>query len=217
MKTIIDVKNVPALEVMKRAGTIEKMLVKTNSARFIVSIYDLPLTAADVIDTKRKDEIRCTSGDYFVKYDPVGSKFHNPKYPYTIKTSDVLGFNLKVSGIDHLYRLSRVFPEVAWILRNSYYNDNLFNVAKSNPGMTVSFSLRFFDYQEMIKNKMNAMGLNPTDHKPFVTFRFAESLPHVTIDEESFWPELNGAKSKYWSETKRFDAEYDAKLASTNQ
>jgi hypothetical protein len=216
MKTIID-KNASAIDVMKRAGTIEKMLVTTNSSRFIISLNDSPLTATDVLDPKRKDEIRCTSGDYFVKYDPVGSKFHNPKYPYTIKTSDMLGWNLKVSGIDHLYRISRVFPEVAWILRNSYFNDNLFNVAKSNPGMVVAFSLRFFDYQQMIMNKMNAAGLNPIENKPFVAFRFAKNLPHVNLDEESFWPELNVTKNKYWSETKRFDTEQSGKLAQTNQ
>lgn len=196
-----------SLQRITELATIEKMLVKTNSARFIIQLDDEPLTGTDVLDPKRKDKIRCTSGDYFIKYDPVGSKFNNPKYPYTFKTSDLLGFNVKVSGMKHLYQLSHIFPEIAWIMRNSYYNDNLFAVARTNPGMTVAFSLRFFDYQEMIIKKMNAMGINPLENKPFVTFRFAENLPHQTIDEESFWPELNEAKSRYWSETKRFDAE----------
>ena len=198
-------------------ATIEKRLVKTNSARFIIALDDSVITAADVLDPKCKDKIRCTSGDYFLKYDPVGSKFKNPKYPYTIKTSDMLGWNLKVSGPNHLHAMKKIFPEVAWILRNSYYDDSLFAIARTNPGMIVSFSLDFIRYQHMLMTKMNAMGLDPSVHHPFVTFRFAESLPHTTIDEESFWPELNEAKSKYWSETKRFDAERGAELAKTNQ
>jgi len=198
MKTIID-KNASAIDVMKRAGTIEKLLVKTNSSRFIVSLRDEPLLAVDVLDPNKKDEIRCTTGSYFIKYSPTGDKFFNPKYPYTIKTSDMLGWNLCVSGPQHLAKVKMVFPEVAWILRNSTFDDVLFGIAKSCPGAIVPFCLDVVRYSAMITAKMNARGIDPTENKPFVTFKFADKLPHVTVDEKDFWPNKDEARSKYFA------------------
>jgi len=205
MKTMINETNLEGIKRVKQYATIEKMLVKTNSSRFIVSLRDEPLLASDVLDPKRRDEIRCTTGSYFIKYSPSGDKFFNPKYPYTIKTSDMLGWNLCVSGPQHLAKIKMVFPEVAWILRNSTFDDTLFAIAKSCPGAIIPFSLDAVRYSNMIIAKMNKAGIDPTENKVFVTFKFADKIPHVTVDEKDFWPNKDEARAKYFAVSNSLD------------
>lgn len=197
---------------IKELATIEKRLVKTNSMRFIISLQEEPVLPKDVIDPSMKGSIRCTDGTFYMRYDPQGSNAKNHNYPYLIKTHDMLGVNIRVSGPTQLHKLKKILPELDWIIRNTNYSDELFLVAKTHPGLMIPFAFDVVRYQSMIVSKMNRYGINPTVYKPLVTFRFATEIPHIDVDEESFVPEKS--KSRYLEALNKVE---QAELASTNQ
>lgn len=185
-------KAVSSIERIAELGTLEKRLVKTNSMRFVISLHDEPVLAKDILDPAMKESIRCTDGTFYVRYDPQGSNAKNHNYPYLIKTHDLIGVNIRVSGPEQFHKLSFYLPEISWIIRNTNYKDEMFHVAKIHPGLMIPFVFNIVAYNDMILKKMNRYGINPLLHKPLVTFRFAMSLPHIDVNEEEFVP----AKSK---------------------
>jgi len=194
-------------------ATIEKRLVKTNSARFIVSINDDIVLASDLLDPVRRASLRGTTGQFALKYDPYNNGVET-KYKYVFYTGDLYGINIRVSGPEHFHKLAFIIPELGWIKRNTTYDDKLFVVAKAHPAMPVPFCLDAVRYYDMIIAKMNAAGIDPTENKPFVAFRFAENLPHIDVDIKSLY--MPECKKYYFAALTKIEQE-GAKLASTNQ
>lgn len=185
-------KTVSSIARIAELGTLEKRLVKTNSMRFVISLHDEPVLSRDILDPSMKASIRCTDGTFYLRYDPQGSNAKNHNYPYLIKTHDLIGVNIRVSGPEQFHKLSFYLPEISWIIRNTNYKDEMFRVAKIHPGLMIPFTFNIVAYNDMIISKMNRYGINPLVHKPLVTFRFAMSLPHIDVNEEELIP----AKSK---------------------
>ena len=194
-------------------ATIEKRLVKTNSARFIVSLDDSVVLYSDLLDPERRKNLRGTTGQFSLKYDSYNHGVET-KYKYIFFTNDFYGINIRVSGPAHFHKLAFIIPELGWIKRNTTYDDKLFVVAKAHPGIPVPFSLDAVRYYDMIVAKMNAAGIDPTENKPFVAFRFAENLPHIEIDTRTMY--MPECKKYYFAALTRIEQE-GAKLASTNQ
>lgn len=194
-------------------GTIEKRLVKTNSARFIVNLDDEPVLYSDLLDPVRRRKLRGTNGMFFVKYDPDGC-WNKSKYKYLLQIGDLYAVNLRVANLNHLYKLSTFIPELAWVIRNTNFNDQLFAIAKAHPGMPVPFCLDAPRYYNMILKKMNAAGIDPTENKPFVTFKFADNLPHITVDVEAL--QMPECKKYYFAALEKIEKE-NTELVTTNQ
>jgi hypothetical protein len=99
-------------------------------------------------------------------------------------------------------------------MRNTNYSDDLFHVAKIHPGLMIPFTFNVVKYNDMILSKMNRYGINPLEHKPLVTFRFAMKLPHIDVDEKDFIPLKS--KQRYLNALDQIEQE-GAKLVTTNQ
>ena len=212
MKTMISETKGPIAKIAE-LGTIENRLVKTNSARFIVSLRDEPVLYEDLLDPERRKAIRGTTGLYCLKYDPYNNGVET-KYKYVFYTGDLYGINIRVSGPEHFHKLAFIIPELGWLKRNTTYDDKLFAVAKAHPAMPIPFSLDAVRYYDMIVAKMNAAGIDPTENKPFVTFKFASNLPHLDVDIKSLYmPECKKYYFKALLEIEKAGAE----LAKTNQ
>ena len=202
-----------AIEDIAKMAAIENMLVKTNSTCFIVSLRDEPVVAADLLDPHRKDDIRCTRGYFCIKYDPYNNGV-DTKYKYVFTTHEFYGINIRVSGPEHFHELAYLIPELGWIIRNTTFDDILFAVAKAHPAMPIPFCIDAGRYYKNIIAKMNEKGIDPTVHKPFVTFKFASDRPYLDVDVKS----LNRPECKKYYMNALLKIEQEgAKLASTNQ
>lgn len=156
-----------------RQETIKNGLFLSDASRFIVKLDDTYPTTMEILG--HDPLVRSTRGEYFIKYEPDGAGQRNNAFPFVVG-NDLIGFRFKVANSDHFKALADVFPEVAWLLRNTNYNPKLFSIAKKHPGMTVPFSVNFVEYVEKIDTSINRNEIDPNTYKPLVTYRAPKRL-----------------------------------------
>lgn len=195
-----------AAEKLVRAEVIKSTLIVGQTSRHIVKLDDSYPFAADVIG--HDPLIRVTYGTYFIKYQPDGSFQRATGFPFSIG-NDLVGFALKAKNSQHFEKMAEIFPEVAWILRNTNYSPKLFAIAKMHPGMPFGFSVNWADYVERLTNWGDAHGIDLTINKPLITFRVSEKICNYDLDDKAFAPTCGQYATKI-AEAKRIAAELTA-------
>ena len=112
--------------------------------------------------------VRTTSGFFTLTYNPEGSPKRVKDKPYTFG-QDLIAARISVSGPRHLRALGDRIPEIGWILKWSFFTDDLFAIAKQHPGIAFGFNVNWPKYAAMIEAKAEQMGID-IDHKPFLTY-----------------------------------------------
>lgn len=156
-----------------KAETIKNGLFLSDASRFIIKLDDTYPTKEQILN--HNPLIRSTRGTYFIKYEPEGSDQKKDKLTFVVG-NDLVGFKFKVRNSDHFEALAKVFPEVAWLLRNTNYDPKLFLVAKMHPGMIVPFSLNIGTYVDRLVEQMNRDKIDFNTNKPLVTYRVRKDL-----------------------------------------
>ena len=144
------IENTVAKQIFK-AGIIEKNLFEDRSGRAIIKLDGSLPTDFDIVNGSPL--LRSTHGVYHIIYSPrcMHGKVEKSK-PFCV-ICDLLKFNLYVTGSKHFEKLADVYPEVAWLIKNTNYNGDLFFLAKIHPGVRMSFSLNFGEYGRTIFEK----------------------------------------------------------------
>jgi len=151
------------------AVAIENTLIVGQTSRYIIVLDDSYPTVADL--TGANPLVRATNGQYFIKYEPPGS-YHGKigDLPFVIG-NDMVGFRFKTKNSDHFRKIASIFPEVAWMIRNTNYNDYLFAVAQLHPGMIVPFCLDVSRYVNNLIEQAKKTGMDIKKIRPLVTFK----------------------------------------------
>jgi len=133
----------------------------------VVRISELPVVI-DLSTGLLPRDARTTNGFYTITYNPEGSPKRVKGKPYTFG-QDMIRGRFCVSGVNHLWALSKRIPEFAFILKWSNYSDGLFALAKQHPGVPFPFNFNWAEYGGMIEKKAEEMGID-IDHKPFFVY-----------------------------------------------
>jgi len=134
-------------------------------SRLVISVDDTPVSWKRIM---RKDRsLRFTTGNYALCYKPSGSNVHNARSPFVLWT-DVIGFKVSVCCANHLRDLAAYIPEVGWLLRNTTFCDELFDIARKHAGVPIPFSLKVDEYVR----KLEAQGIK--DDGIFFSHRCSE-------------------------------------------
>lgn len=133
----------------------------------VVSLDENPIVI-DLSTGLLPTNVRTTSGFFTLTYNPEGSPKRVKDKPYTFG-QDLIAARISVSGPKHLKALGKRIPEIGWILRWSFFTDDLFALAKQHPGIAFGFNVNWPKYAAMIEAKAEQMGID-IDHKPFLTY-----------------------------------------------
>jgi hypothetical protein len=133
----------------------------------IVSVDEQPVIF-DPNTFRLTSNCRKTNGFFTITYNPEGSPKHVRGKPYTIG-QDLVPGRFCVSGVRHWRALCDRIPEFGWMLKWSYYDDGLFDVAKKHPGVAFGFNIKWAEYAKMIEDKAEKMGID-IDHKPYFVY-----------------------------------------------
>jgi len=144
---------------------IENEALNSHQWRVVANLFDEPVTFEDY--DRLKPYVRTTCGIYYIKYVPKADRFRVPGCPWVL-VQDMVGSRIVLNGPEHLHRLAKQIPEIAWILRNTNYSDGLFSMAARHPGIKMPFCLDVVKYGEMILEKAKEKGID-IDGKPFVS------------------------------------------------
>jgi len=133
----------------------------------VVSLDELPIVL-DPVTGMLSTSVRSTGGYFTLTYNPEGSPKRMNGKPYCVGQDFIAG-RICVSGPRHWHCLCDRIPELKWIEKWSYLDDNLFALAKKHPGVAFGFNVRWAEYAAMIEQKADAMGID-IDHKPFLVY-----------------------------------------------
>jgi len=135
---------------------VEDRLTKCHQWRLCVSLQYKPITEYDYYNApKIRPDIRTTSGIYYIKYVPRCDRWRVLAFPYVF-VNDITNKRIVVSGPEHLKALANEIPEIRFILDNSSYDDELFNIAAMHPGIKIPFCLDSINYcKKIIANACN--------------------------------------------------------------
>ena len=151
----------------KRARSKPKDVPVTAFFKKVVSLDELPV-AIEPFSGLLSRNVRTTSGFFTLTYNPEGSPKRVKDKPYTIG-QDLLACRICVSGVRHWNCLCKRIPELMWIKKWSFLNDEFWAVAKQHPGVAFGFNVNWPAYAKMIEEKAEKMGID-IDHKPFLTY-----------------------------------------------
>lgn len=133
----------------------------------VVSLDEMPITI-EPFSGLLSTNVRTTSGFFTLVYNPEGSPKRVKDKPYTFG-QDLFAARISVSGPRHLRALGERIPEIGWILKWSYFSDELFALAKKHPGIAFGFNVNWPEYAKMVEAKAEQMGID-IDHKPYLTY-----------------------------------------------
>ena len=142
------------VEQLQEVAITEDTLKAAKSARCLISLDDSPVTEDKILSNNSL--IRSTCGVYYIGFNDgktrIG-KYKGFKYKPFFIICDLFACPLRVNGPEHFRELANVFPEIAWLLRNTNYNDELFRLAREHLGIQFNFNLDFVAYEKMLKEK----------------------------------------------------------------
>lgn len=133
----------------------------------VVSLDEMPITIEPFSGLLPRT-VRTTSGFFTLTYNPENSPKRIKDKPYTFG-QDLIAARISVSGPRHLKALGKRIPEIGWILKWSFFTDDLFALAKQHPGISFGFNVNWPKYAAMIEKKAEEMGID-IDHKPFLAY-----------------------------------------------
>ena len=151
----------------KKKGDKPKNVPVTAYFKKVVALDELPI-AIDPFTGLLSRNVRTTSGYFTLTYNPEGSPKRVKDKPYTVG-QDLIACRICVSGPAHFKKLCTRIPELMWIKKWSYLNDDLWAVAKKHPGVAFGFNVNWVAYANMIEKKAEEMGID-IDHKPFLVY-----------------------------------------------
>lgn len=152
---------------MKRLGISENSLVSPVCTKYIVDLRDRPVSYKNFISLD--PNVRATSGMYYVRYVPVGSRHTSQGKPFVIG-QDMLHFCVAVSNVQHWHCLAKRIPELGWIERNTTLTNSLFGFAKKHPNMNFTFTIDWERYGDKMTEIAHREGID-IDNKPFVSYK----------------------------------------------
>lgn len=126
--------------------------------------------------------LRATKGLYMIKYIPRGSKDYKKGRPFRIG-QDLVRWDVHISGYKAWTKLAEVLPEFRWLFRNSTLTENMFRIAVEHPGMALWFSVKWDEYEAMLKQKSSAVqkGLLMSRKSSVAEYKTLPQLENTTL------------------------------------
>lgn len=91
--------------------------------------------------------LKFTNGTYELIYRPISKqREHAKEHPFIVRCDMLPGSKIRVKDWPMLYRLSKQDPVIAWIVKWTTVNKELFDVAKAHYMLPVSFTIKYIDY-----------------------------------------------------------------------
>ena len=170
---------------------------------YFIKVVRLSEEPIIVVDKMLPRDCRTTNGWYSIIYNPEGSPKRVKGKPYTLG-QDLIQGRFCVSGIRHLKAVASRIPEIAFLLKWSYFDERLFALAKKHPGIAFCFNFKWGDYGDMIEKKAEKMGID-IDHKPFFAYITKKEKLDQLRAEYKMYP--NPVKEDYQSVLDEVDKE----------
>lgn len=126
--------------------------------------------------------LRATKGLYMIKYIPRGSREYKKGRPFRIG-QDLVRWNVHISGYKAWTKLAEVLPEFRWLFRNSTLTENMFRIAVEHPGMALWFSIKWDEYEAMLKQKSQSVqkGLLMSRKTSVAEYKTLPQLENTTL------------------------------------
>ena len=193
-------------ERLKGGGLSANSLVNPYSSAYVINLNDEPVIWRE---TESLDEnVRTTYGKYAITYLPERNDARMGKRTFPFRISqDLLHANLSVVSSGHFNKLADKIPELNWLRRNSFYNDELFHVASVNPGIPIRFDVDVIRYSGMIEKKLRErFGLYLSEATTLGSFKCALDKASKLSYNKFIVPAPG--KDKYFKEFEEVDNEY---------
>lgn len=93
--------------------------------------------------------LRVTKGMYMIKYIPKTDKRYKKGRPWMIG-QDLIRMGIRVAGPRHFHYLCDRIPELNWLRHNTFYSDELFDIAAMQPGISFWFAIDWVGYAKKL-------------------------------------------------------------------
>lgn len=91
--------------------------------------------------------LKFTNGTYELIYRPISKQHaHAKENPFIVRCDMLPGAKIRVKDWQMLYRLSKQDPVIAWILKWTTIDKELFDIAKMHYMLPMSFTIKYIDY-----------------------------------------------------------------------
>ena len=127
------------------------LAIDTASSTFrrtaIISLFDLPVKDSDILENN--PDIRKTRFCYGIRYQP---NMMTKKGADFVISADIINEKekIRVGSFEQLKYMGRSDPAIAWLLRNTNLNDDLFAVAKVNINIRIPIAFNAVEYVRKI-------------------------------------------------------------------
>lgn len=113
----------------------------------IINLFDLPVKDSDILESN--PDIRGTRFMYGLRYQPCMSREGTADF---VINADIIDTKekIRVHCFDQLKQMAKSIPEVAWLLRNTNLNDDLFAMAKININIRIPIAFDAVEYARKI-------------------------------------------------------------------
>jgi hypothetical protein len=97
-------------------------------------------------------DLRFTNGTYELIYRPISKQYTNSKEkPFVVRCDMLKGSKLRVKNYEGLKEIAKKDPVVAWILKWTTLNKDLFNVAKQHYFLPITFTIKYVEYRNHLQ------------------------------------------------------------------
>ena len=112
----------------------------------VIDLFDRPVEDRQILENS--PDIRYTKFCYSIKFQPASTDTHNR----FVINADIVSKTekIRVGSFDHLQQLAKSNPALAWLLRNTNLNNDLFKVALSNINIRIPICIDIPEYLRKI-------------------------------------------------------------------
>ena len=92
-------------------------------------------------------DLKFTNGIYELIYRPAAKqREHARAHPFIVRCDMLPGSKIRVKDWQMLYRLAKENPVIAWLIKWTTINKELFDIAKMHYMLPMSFSIKYIEY-----------------------------------------------------------------------
>lgn len=120
--------------------------------RVTVNIHGKSLEGVTFDNCLGNPDLRFTNGTYELIYRPISKqREHAKEKPFVIRCDMLQGAKIRVRSYEALKEIAKDNPVVAWILKWTTLNKDLFNVAKQHFMLPITFTIKYVEYRNHLQ------------------------------------------------------------------
>ena len=126
--------------------------IKQIFRRACINIYGNSLEGITFDNCLTNPDLKFTNGYYELIYRPVSKQTTHARInPFILRCDMLKGSKIRIKNWEDLKKLSESNPVLKWLLRWTTISKELFNVAKMNYFVPVTFSIKYVEYRNHLQ------------------------------------------------------------------